>query len=384
MKNTKIKPKLIRQKDVIFCGDKLEGLFTFKKFPVFIGCTNKKPSTDRFCDMIFDISRESGLIQLRNPLPLDIVYGNYHSEAIGKTWESHHEGLSEFILEHSNGNILEIGGSNGKLAEEVIKHNEKIVWTIIEPNPSLDKINIKIRLIKSSFDEKTVLGEKFPTIVHSHVLEHFYDPKACLENIYRLLESDGRQIFSVPNLCIWLRNKYPNALNFEHTLFLTEYFIDYLLGVSGFIILKKRYFKKHSIFYATEKIKTKDFKTMVFENKYSEYKKLYMDFIKYNQSLIKRLNNVIDQHDEGVYLFGAHIFSQFLINFGLHTKNIKYILDNSLLKQNKRVYGTKIFVKSPQVLKNIKRGTVILRAGAYSHEIEKQIKFINPNIKIVR
>ena len=52
--------------------------------------------------------------------------------------------------------------------------------------------------------------------------------------------------------------------------------------------------------------------------------------------------------------FGAHIFSQYLIMLGLSTKNIKYILDNNKDKQNKRLYGTDLIVKSPKSLTGIK------------------------------
>ena len=48
-----------------------------------------------------------------------------------------------------------------------------------------------------------------------------------------------------------LKRKYTNCLNFEHTYFITEPYVDYLLSKNGFRLIEKQYFKKdHSIFFA--------------------------------------------------------------------------------------------------------------------------------------
>ena len=89
--------------------------------------------------------------------------------------------------------------------------------------------------------------------------------------------------------------------------------------------------------------------------------------------LVKDINRKILNANSAVYLFGAHVFSQYLINFGLNTSNIKCILDNDTKKQNKRLYGTNLKVSSPKILKKIKQGIVILRSGVYNNEIKKDI-----------
>jgi hypothetical protein len=82
-------------------------------------------------------------------------------------------------------------------------------------------------------------------------------------------------------------------------------------------------------------------------------------------------------------LFGAHIFSQTLLNFGLDEKLIECILDNDNKKHNKRLYGTNLMVKPPNILKNYNNPTVILRAGVYNNEIKNQILEINPSTNII-
>ena len=124
-----------------------------------------------------------------------------------------------------------------------------------------------------------------------------------------------------------------------------------------------------------------DVGTFKFENKYSKYKKMFIDFISHHESMVKEINLKISDSDSQIYLFGAHIFSQYLFAFGLNSNNITSILDNSPLKIGKRLYGSNLCVESPKVLKNIKNPLVILKAGLYNEEIKNDIiNNINPNV----
>jgi hypothetical protein len=89
--------------------------------------------------------------------------------------------------------------------------------------------------------------------------------------------------------------------------------------------------------------------------------------------MIKELNDQIEKSAKPVYLFGAHIFSQTLIQFGLKTDKIVSILDNSPMKQGKRLYGTRFTIESPKILKDKGPVNLILKAGGYNAEIKKDI-----------
>ena len=118
------------------------------------------------------------------------------------------------------------------------------------------------------------------------------------------------------------------------------------------------------------------------QNELTLLKKNYEIKELYFKNDIKNLNKKIEEFDGEVFLFGGHIFSQFLISNGLNTNKTKYILDNSSLKQNNRLYGTSFIVKSPQILKNHKKAAVVLRAGTYSKEIKQDI-INNINNKVI-
>ena len=170
-----------------------------------------------------------------------------------------------------------------------------------------------------------------------------------------------------------LKRKQTNCINFEHTVFLTETYVDYLLNKFKFKIVEKKYFENsHSIFYSTVKDETIK-PTKLNTNLYIENKKIYNEYVEYHKILIKDLNDKMEITENPIYLFGAHIFSQYLINNGLEMSKICGILDNDINKQGKRLYGTNLKVMSTNELKNIKTPIVILKTGFYNDEIKEDI-----------
>ena len=141
--------------------------------------------------------------------------------------------------------------------------------------------------------------------------------------------------------------------------------------------MDKQYFKDdHSIFYACEKSQEVNRDTLVLPRSlYEKNKSIFNDFLKFHHNEIESINNHLDEIDDGsrVYLFGAHIFSQYLISNGLNLSKIVCILDNDPNKHNKRLYGTSLYVESPAILKSVTKPIVILKAGSYNEEIKKDI-----------
>ena len=101
-------------------------------------------------------------------------------------------------------------------------------WDIIEPTPIPCK-GCKANFIKGFFDENFRASKKYDAIVHSHVLEHIYEPSSFVENISSQMSDQNDLFFSIPNIEVMLRNKYSNALNFEHTYLLSEELAIYIL-----------------------------------------------------------------------------------------------------------------------------------------------------------
>ena len=366
--------ELIQRKTSCITGyEPLEHLYTFKDFPIFMGCTSNNINEDIFVNMSWYIDPTTGFIQLNELIPLDILYMDQHMDATGATWSRYNVALSEFILKNFEGNVLEIGGGSGKLASQILEKNKTLEkYLVVEPNPMFEETD-RLKVLKTFFTENLKIKEQgIKTVVLSQVLEHVYDPRDFLKQIFNFLPINGKFIFGYPNLEYLFSNKYTNAINFEHTFLMTEYFVDYLLSEIGFEIISKIDYENHSHFYCVQKLENK-ISIKILENKYEYYKTMFKNFIEYHKLLVHELNTRIIKEHGPIFLFGAHIFSQYLFSFGLKQDKITNILDNSPIKQGKRLYGTSLDVLSPSILSNFKKPIVILKAGLYNSEIMHDI-----------
>ena len=375
--------ELIERNHCVISGNEdLEFLYSFKNFPVLIECVDIKKENDLTVDMRWWISKNTGLIQLNPLIPLDVLYSESHgSGTVGKLWSEHHSMFSQFISDYNVGNVLEIGAGHGDLCRIYRREHKNAKWTIVDPNPKIESSH-NVLVIKELFGSNFDLPNGIDTIVHSHLMEHLYEPKKLISDISSKLKVGDMHLFSIPQLEKMLENKYTNCLNFEHTVYLTEEHIDHVMQDCGFDVLEKRYFKDdHSIFYATRKNNNHN-RISTVPNLYDKNKTVFNSFIDFHVDLVSELNNKVTLHDAPVFLFGAHIFSQYLISFGLDTRKIVCILDNNTDKQDKRLYGTTLMVNSPKILRETKNPAVILRAGIYNNEIKEDIlNNVDPDVE---
>jgi hypothetical protein len=364
--------ELIQRNYCVYSGKKdLEHLYTIPHFPVYLGCSTLPFKDDLFTDMSWWISEGTGSIQLNPLIPLDILYQDQHNAVVGDIWKQHHYELANFIHKYHPQNVLEIGGAHGFLASHYLKKELKAEWTIVEPNPNIVE-GSSIKIIKTFFDKKFPYSDNYDAIIHSHLIEHIYDPREIVESIYNKIPLGCLHIFSLPNLHYMFDNYYTNSLNFEHTLFMSEPYVEALLNNYGFVIEEKHYFNNHSIFYAARKT-SDNLINVKWPSLYQKNKMLFLKFIDYYTKTVEELNYKTNSHKGEVYIFGAHIFSQFLLAFGLESTQIHSVLDNNVNKIGKRLYGTKLKVDSPSVLKKATHPMVILKAGHYNDEIKNDI-----------
>lgn len=187
---------------------------------------------------------------------------------------------------------------------------------------------------------------------------------------------------SVPNTEYMLKNKHANTIMFEHSYYASETFIKYMMEKKGFKLINKEYFRDHSIFFSFKKL-DEESSNINLPDCVNENKKLIFSYFNHLKGLVEKINEIIVKDDTQIFMFGAHIFSQILFFSGINEDAFKCILDNDQNKHNKRLYGTSLEVKSPIILKDIKKGIVVLNAGNYNQEIKTQISKINENISFI-
>jgi SAM-dependent methyltransferase len=349
-------------------------IFLIKKFPIYMGVVNKNYKTE-FKDMIFNINKNSGIVQIHPKIPLKKLYFKSHgSGKIGNIWLKHHTTFYNFISRFMQGNIVEIGGGHNSMSR-FFKNKEKKNYKFYSFDPNGAELKQKnFILIKNFFSlnliKKIELTCNVDLVLHSHLFEHIYDHNKFLFDIRKIIKPNGYMAFSIPNMHKMIKNGYANAVNFEHPAYLDEELVDAILVKNNFSIIKKKYFKEdHSIFYlARPSLNINKVKYNNFNNNLKLFRSLSHKWI----TDVKKINIKISNY-KNVFLFGAHIFSQMLIANGLNLKNIRFVLDNDPDKNDHFLYGSRLLVKNPIILKDYENPAVVLRAGAYNNEIKKDI-----------
>jgi 2-polyprenyl-3-methyl-5-hydroxy-6-metoxy-1,4-benzoquinol methylase len=354
---------------------------TIKKFPIYMGVTNQNEKLDEYFDQIWAECSKCGCLQLLNLLPLSEIYkSNHHTEVVGQTWKEHHDAFSEFISTGAPKRILEIGAAHGYLATALVTNLPNIQYTIVEPDSNL--VDSRILIIKGYIEENFAELKNKDCIVHSHVLEHVYDPVSFINEISRHSDFGTNMYISFPNMHGLIESGGLNSLNFEHTYLLDPSHAELIFKNAGLTIKSKKKYKSHSFFYHL----LKESDTLNSPLEYPNISWQSQEFQKMVQSLkefVASSNKTIQNCNGPVFLFGAHIFSQSLLSFGLTSDKVIGILDNSQGKQNMRLYGTSLPVLNPEVISQAIEPVVVLNASHYQNEIRNQLLILNPNVKII-
>lgn len=370
--------------DIIDKKSIIESRYTIKQVPLCCNCTNDRIENDINEDMIFGISKETGIIQIVEYPDNNYIYCNgAHNKAIGKIWEGLFIEICKTVNQYCTGkinNICEIGGGSGKLLNILNKNLQIRQYILYEPNiDNLEVYNYKnVNIIQKYFDNDTTIDD-VNLIIHSHLLEHVDNQFEFLQNISKNMLDKTLHIFAIPNMHKQFEKKYSNVLFWKHKNFITEYFVDHLLNKSNIEIIEKKYYLDHSIIYITKKSPTLKKTNLV--NQYDIHDKLLNCYFEFYPKLINYFNSQL--LGKKFYIFGAHIFTQILICFGLNVKNACFILDNDVSKVGKRLYGTTLHVKNPTFIKDEESPIVLLNASSYQEEIKTQLLNINKTTVII-
>jgi hypothetical protein len=346
-----------------------------------MGVTNKHVSDDQFYNQDWVECSACGCIQLLNLLPLSLIYqSNHHTEVVGQVWKAHHDSFANFIEQSRPTKILEIGAAHGYLAGVLTQKLIKSEYTIIEPDSNL--VNSRINFIKGYIEDHFLELRNKDCIIHSHVLEHVYKPVEFINQIAKHTSIGTEMYLSFPNMEGLIESGGLNSLNFEHTYYLDPKQAEIIFESAGFLILEKRKFLSHSFFYRLEK-KGNTPKTFATVPNISSRSNEFLKMVNSIVDFVSTTNKLLESHSGPVYLFGAHVFSQSLIFLGLKKEKISGVLDNSIEKQNKRLYGTSFQVFDPKVISETPNVLVVLNASHYQSEIRDQLISINSNVTIV-
>lgn len=352
-----------------------EKYITINNIPSFMGCVeNKNFEEDFISDLEFGICPVTNTIQSLNRLSYKHVYIEPHNFCIGKTWNDHHDAFANYIIQNVKKDFVvwEIGGGDGSIAKRCIDHVKE--WHIIEPNKPEYPFKHENLTYHSGYYPGVEIKDA-DLVIHSHLFEHLRDPVDFLINM-----PCDNQIFSLPDFDFGLKAGYPSMINFEHEQALTHQVMNNLLDSCGYTFERTNY-NNFGMFYKIKK--NHDVKKFIPVN-LEESQNLLNTWHKNLKYQALGLQKILSDKNEieNVYFFSAHIFYLMLRSMGL-AYNFTGFIDNSPLKIGKRLYGTNLHVYSPEILRDLKSGIVVIPKVVYSPEMRKQIMEINPNINVI-
>ena len=372
--------KLLREKCIMCNSNDFKKIYSLNNFPVYMGTTTQAKKDDLYEDLEFLSCKKCGAGQIKNLIPLDILYKDSHSGAIGSIWREHHSQFSVFASKFVSGNLIEIGGSNLIVANNLANLDSVEAITVCDNQIYHHNIKSKKIIPKEEFFNPDMISDNIDCIIHTHLLEHLYDPVAEINDISRKLKPGAHMIFSAPLIDAMLKKFYTNAMNFEHTYLLCEEKIKEILRSSGFKILESKPFNEFCTFYACQKVEKN---TEINSGNYPD-ELIISEFVKHHIEEVGTIIDKIGNEKDNVFIFGAHIFTQYLLKCGLDESLFDCVLDNDKNKIGGRLYGTGLEVSSPSILKDLKSPLIILKAAQYTEEIKSDIlDNINPSARFI-
>lgn len=372
-----------RDRCAVCGGREFEEIFCFGNYPIFLGCVTTPREDDVIGEMRWVGCRDCGAAQIHRLAPLSLLYGVAHSDAPGGLWQRHVEAFSAFIRDHGGRRVIEVGGGNGHLAEHAAAVTDCEFWTILEPSAQ-----------KFTFSDPRIRHERnwllpgyrpkqpVDTVVFSHVLEHLYEPAQALATLFEILPLHGRVLVSFPDMRAMLAAGSLNTLNMEHSYYVDETGIEFLANAQGFELVHRQHWGDgHSIFLALEK---RPGIVATNPRRFEHNKAFLTGFVRQVRADADAVAARIAGHPGPVYLCPASVFAQNFLALGFDQSLIAGLLDNSPLRIGRRLYGTDLFVHSPEILRDIDDALVIMRAGVYSAEITRQIvDTINSKVRFI-
>ena len=370
---------MIRE-NCIFCESKLIKTYFAKDYENYIA--HYQVDIDyNFNDMVkipFNILICSKCKTVQNKYLGDLneIYKINHADSTGKTMINLHIKNTNLIVKYKDkiNNIIEIGSAKGVLADFILE-KIKLEYYVIEPYFFGNKENkIIISDYYENVDDQKINAD---TIIISHVFEHLYEPNKDLEKIY--LNKNIKNFFLVwPDLEYYINNNVLHVLNTEHIYYIDNDFLIKLLEIYGFNLIEKEYYNGHSVLFYFNRNKVIEKNQINFCNKNYSLDLYYNNIFKN----INKCNNELSVNKKyKKYIWPASIHSLYLFTFGLDMKKLDGLLDNSINKIGKKMYGTNLEIQSfNKIIENNNEDTfIILNGGVFNIEVEDKIK--NSNIK---
>ena len=340
---------------------------------------------------------ECGAVFLRDYVLPAVLYETPHSDAVGAVWEAHFAAFGALIhrrytARRADGGspgfssrLVEVGAGSGKLVRALRALDVGGV-EVIDPQYLGDAAGIVVHPMFLDGATAAVLAGSFDGLAASHTLEHAPDFGEFLSCVRRVLRGPGAHVFfSVPNQEAGFVRGDGGALCHEHSVMCTVAHWLAIFSANGFALDEIVFFRAHSLMFAlTMEASPRPF-TLSAPGLGQRL------FAAYHASVTSRVRAVAAATpDKENWLCGAFPGTQLLFSHGLTSTLFAGILDNSPLKHNLRLAGTRLICRKPEdVLGPLATFTspltrrVFLNCASYNEEIRSQLIALDASVETV-
>jgi hypothetical protein len=234
--------------------------------------------------------------------------------------------------------------------------------------------------MSGDFHDLDLKAESIDLIYSSHVFEHLDDIKKHLSKSAELICAGGRYAMALPHFERWLDDLNLNVFTQEHPIYPFKDDILAVFAEFGFKLIRVEEHQDHSLFFCFEKSADK---TSITHRKPHSKVAQVIKFTDYINDLKEDLS-ILKKNNGSIVVFGANSSAQILISM-LRSLSIEVtaVVDNSLMKQGLKLFGTDLVIKSPKIIKTLTPDdTVLVFVGVFDQEIITQIQEINPSVSI--
>ncbi len=345
------------------------------------------------------ICKNCNHLQLLDVVDKKYLFSDYHyftsaNKPIIEHFEKYAKNVYTKILKkRKNPFVIEIGSNDGTLLKKFLKYKVNVLG--IEPAKNLAEISTKshIQTENSFFDikiaKKISKKQKADLIIANNVLGHVDDLQEFLGGILEILKDDGVFVFEVPHALNLVQKLEFDTIYHEHISYfsiipLSKWLKNY--GLEIYNVEKKMvhggtirvYVSKKGNFKIKKSVKRiKEIEKKYAMNKISTYKIFAENVIDLRKRLVKKIETL--KMDNKIFGYGAPAKGNVLLNYcKIDNKILDFITDTTKIKQGKYAPGSKVKIRSPDIISEKGTGYIaLLLAWNYkSSIIKKERKFL--------
>ena len=269
-----------------------------------------------------------------------------------------------------NKSILEVGSGKGEYLNIFKQLGVKKIYGLEFDEKNIEHILLNGNSATQGYLEhglEYIKGQPFDAFAIFSFMEHWPNLKLGVETLNKFLKPDAYGLIEVPNFDMIKEKGLYTEFTVDHIFYFDQKSLSNFLTSNGFEILSiKNIWNDYII--SAEVIRRKPLNIQVFDDKYI--------FIK------KSLKDYLDQYKTTkIIIWGAGHQALTVISLANIKKNIDYIVDSAIFKQNKFTPESHLLINEPDFMLKDKPETIIVMAAGFSNEIVKTINIKYPFIK---